>query len=111
MRALLDTNIIIHRENKKVTNYSIGHLYRWLDKLKYEKVIHPYSINEIRKYRDPETQKAISVKLESYEVIKTIKEPDESFIRILDMPDKSENDKIDNILLFDSCIILFTQSL
>ena len=101
MRALLDTNIIIHRENKKVTNYSIGHLYRWLDKLKYEKVIHPYSINEIRKYRDPETQKAISVKLESYEVIKTIKEPDESFIRILDMPDKSENDKIDNILLFE----------
>ena len=30
MRALLDTNIIIHRENKRVSNYSIGHLFRWL---------------------------------------------------------------------------------
>lgn len=38
MRALLDTNIIIHRENKRVSNYSIGHLYRWLDKLKFDKV-------------------------------------------------------------------------
>lgn len=101
MRALLDTNIIIHRENKTITNYSIGHLYRWLDKLKYDKVIHPYSISEIRKYRDPETQKAISVKLEAYEVIKTVKEPDESFIRLLDTPDKSENDRIDNCLLYE----------
>ena len=32
MRVLLDTNIII--ENKKVTNYSIGHLFRWLDKMR-----------------------------------------------------------------------------
>lgn len=48
MRALLDTNIIIHRENKRVSNYSIGHLFRWLDKLKYDKVIHPYSISEIK---------------------------------------------------------------
>lgn len=26
-RALLDTNIIIHRENIKPTNYSIGHCF------------------------------------------------------------------------------------
>ncbi len=101
MRALLDTNIIIHRENKMVTNYSIGHLYRWLDKLKYDKVIHPYSISEIRKYRDPETQETISVKLEAYEVIKTVKEPDEFFIKLLDTPNKSENDRIDDCLLFE----------
>ena len=88
MRALLDTNIIIHRENKRVSNYSIGHLFRWLDKLKYDKVIHPYSISEIKKYRDPETQEAISVKLESYEVIKTIKEPDDSFLELIGIPDK-----------------------
>lgn len=44
MKALLDTNIIIHRENTKVTNQSIGLLYYWLDKLHYEKMIHPYSV-------------------------------------------------------------------
>lgn len=101
MRALLDTNIIIHRENRRITNYSIGHLFRWLDKLKYDKVIHPYSIGEIKKYKDPETQDAISVKLESYEVIKTIKEPDEAFFQLLDVPEKSENDRIDDCLLFE----------
>lgn len=42
MRALLDTNIVIHRENNQVTNYSIGHLYRWLDKLHITKTIHLY---------------------------------------------------------------------
>ncbi len=101
MRVLLDTNIIIHRENKRVSNYSIGHLYRWLDKLKYDKIIHPYSIDEIKKYKDPETQQAIAVKLESYEVIKTIKEPDVSFLNLIGIPEKSENDKIDDSLLYE----------
>lgn len=38
MRVLLDTNIVIHRENSTISNYSIGHLFRWLDKLKVSKV-------------------------------------------------------------------------
>lgn len=101
MRALLDTNIIIHRENKRVSNYSIGHLFRWLDRLKYDKIVHPYSINEIKKYRDSETQEAISVKLESYEVIKTVKEPDRAFLELIGLPEKSENDRIDDCLLFE----------
>ena len=101
MRALLDTNIIIHRENKRVSNYSIGHLFRWLDRLKYDKIVHPYSICEIKKYRDPETQEAISVKLESYEVIKTVKEPDQAFLELIGLPEKSENDRIDDCLLFE----------
>ena len=101
MRALLDTNIIIHRDNKKVTNYSIGHLFRWLDKLKYDKVIHPYSVEEIRNYKDDETQQMMSVKLESYEVIKTVQDPDSSFLNLIGIPEKDKNDRIDNCLLFE----------
>lgn len=101
MRALLDTNIIIHRENKRVSNYSIGHLFQWLDKLKYDKVIHPYSIQEIQKYQDPETLEVMSVKLDSYQVMKTIKNPDASFLNLIGIPEKSENDRIDNCLLFE----------
>lgn len=89
MRALLDTNIIIHRENKRVSNYSIGHLFQWLDKLKYDKVIHPYSIQEIQKYQDPETLEVMSVKLDSYQVMKTIKNPDASFLNLIGIPEKS----------------------
>ncbi len=101
MKVLLDTNIIIHRENKRVSNYSIGHLYRWIDKLKYDKVIHPFSISEIQKFRDPETQESIAVKLESYDVIKTIKQPDDTFLYKIGIPEKSDNDRIDNILLYE----------
>lgn len=101
MRILLDTNIVIHRENKRVSNYSIGHLFRWIDRLKYDKVIHPYTISEIQKYRDPETQETIAVKLESYDVIKTIRQPDPGFLSQIGQPEKNENDHIDNVLLYE----------
>lgn len=101
MRALLDTNIIIHRENKIVSNYSIGHLFRWLDKLGYTKLIHPYSIAEIKKYRDTEVQNAYAIKLDAYEVIKTICEPDKEVLELISKNDKTENDTIDNFLIFE----------
>lgn len=41
MRALLDTNILIHREAAIVKNEDIGQLFNWLDKLHIDKVVHP----------------------------------------------------------------------
>lgn len=101
MKVLLDTNIVIHRENKRVSNYSIGHLFRWIDRLKYDRVIHPYTIAEIQKYRDPETQETLSIKLEAYEVLKTVHQPDATFLTKIGQPEKSENDHIDNCLLYE----------
>lgn len=49
MKALLDTNILIHREASKIINEDIGILYRWLDKGGYTKCIHSLSIKEIEK--------------------------------------------------------------
>jgi hypothetical protein len=37
MKALLDTNIIIHREASRIVNPDIGTLFKWLDKGKYIK--------------------------------------------------------------------------
>lgn len=99
MRTLLDTNIIIHRENTKVTNQSIGLLYYWLDKLHYEKLIHPYSIKELRKYGDAQMQALYDVKLASYVEMKTVAEQSPQFINVLKVSPKSENDEIDNQLL------------
>lgn len=101
MRALLDTNIIIHRENSIVSNYSIGHLFRWLDKLKVTKVIHPYTIDEINKYNNPATKAAFNVKMESYEILKTIKTPDAVFLNKLSGFSVVPNDNIDNQLLYE----------
>lgn len=51
MRVLLVKNIIIHRENKWMTNYNIGHLFHWLDKLKCDKLINPLFKSEIAQYK------------------------------------------------------------
>lgn len=99
MKALLDTNIIIHRENTKVTNQSIGLLYYWLDKLHYEKMIHPYSVGELRKYGDLQMQKLYDVKLSSYFEMKTVAPQTEEFKKSLKEIPRSENDEIDNQLL------------
>lgn len=102
MRVLLDTNIIIHRENNIVSNYSIGHLFRWLDKLKAVKVIHPYTIDEINKHGNPTTKAAFQVKLESYEVVKTIKAPNAVFSDKLRGFSLTPNDHVDNQLLYEA---------
>ena len=65
MRALLDTNIIIHRETEKPVNLSIGTLFRWLDKAGYEKCIHPIVHYEFQKYQDKEKLNSLNIKLDS----------------------------------------------
>lgn len=69
MKALLDTNIIIHREAGRVVNQDIGILFRWLDRVKYTKCIHPITIEEIQKNPNKETVQAFMTKLGSYELI------------------------------------------
>uniref|UniRef100_UPI00300D635D PIN domain-containing protein n=1 Tax=Stomatohabitans albus TaxID=3110766 RepID=UPI00300D635D len=100
-KALLDTNIIIHRENVKVTNQSIGLLYYWLDKLSYEKMIHPYSIQELKKYNDLNMQELYDVKMPAYTQMKTVAKQDDKFIRLLKNEIKTHNDEIDNQLLYE----------
>lgn len=70
MKVLLDTNIIIHREASKINNQDIGQLFNWLDKLKYDKYIHPLTIQELNRYKDPDTLKTMNIKIESYNRIK-----------------------------------------
>lgn len=83
MRALLDTNIIIHRENIKATNISIGKLFYWLDKLHYEKVIHPFTVEELRKYASPSMQELYDAKLSSYVQMKSIAPQSQEFCVLL----------------------------
>jgi len=101
-KVLLDTNIIIHRENDIVTNYSIGHLYRWIDRLKLTKVIHPLTEEEISRYNDPNHLEVLKVKLEAYDKIYTKVVPTQDFYNHLkDFPEKTQNDKVDNQFLYE----------
>lgn len=72
MKVLLDTNIIIHREANRVIQQDIGHLFNWLDKLHYEKYIHPITISEIKNYQNKQVVDTFSIKLDSYHQIKHI---------------------------------------
>ncbi len=101
MRALLDTNIIIHRESMQATNYSIGQLYYWLDKLHYDKLIHPYSVQELRKADHSAQQELYNARLSAYTQMKTVAKQTAEFVQLLADATKTENDTIDNQLLFE----------
>lgn len=101
MRALLDTNIIIHRENVKATNLSIGQLFHWLDALHYEKLIHPYTVQELRKYSNEQMQSLYDAKLAAYTQMKNIAPQTSDFVQLLNDVPKTDNDRIDNQLLFE----------
>ncbi|MBM3216399.1 hypothetical protein FJZ36_15975 [Candidatus Poribacteria bacterium] len=66
MKALLDTNILIHREASTVVRGDIGVLFRWLDRLGYEKWIHPVSAAEIQRHDDERVRRSFAAKLASY---------------------------------------------
>lgn len=99
MRVLLDTNIIIHREASVVVNEDIGVLFRWLDELKYDKVIHPVTVGEIENYRTKGLSDTFKIKVKSYYVLKTIAPIAEEVQNLGARVDKNLNDKNDTILL------------
>ncbi len=98
MRILLDTNIIVHREASKVYNQDIGLLFNWLDKMHFEKCVHPVSIEEISTYKDADVVNTMKVKIHNYNVLKTIS-PDSDAISSLRLNDKSTNDINDTSIL------------
>lgn len=63
MRVLLDTNILIHREASVVVRQDIGLVFNWLDRLRYEKCIHPESIREIERHGDRRVRESFLAKL------------------------------------------------
>lgn len=101
-KVLLDTNIIIHRENDKISNYDIGLLYYWVDKLKLTKVTHPLTEEEISRYGDTKHLEVLKIKLQAYERIYTRAEPTREFYdRLSAFPVKNENDQVDNQFLYE----------
>jgi predicted nucleic acid-binding protein len=98
MRALLDTNVLIHREAATVVRRDVGKLFFWLDKLKYEKCVHPLSLEEIEKHKDPRVRSTFQTKLQSYQVLKTIA-PVAPAVHQFAATDRDSNDQNDTILI------------
>ena len=98
MRVLLDTNILIHREARTVIRDDIGPLFRWLDRLRCEKVIHPESITELERHEDQAVVRTLKRKLASYPVLQT-RARETSEIRSLRESDVTPNDRVDTSLI------------
>jgi predicted nucleic acid-binding protein len=99
MKALLDTNIVIHRETSKIVNENIGTLFHWLDKLQHAKIVHPVTAEELKRHSDKEVVRTIGIKLESYQVLKTIAQLHSDVESVSNNIDTTDNDKNDTLLL------------
>lgn len=99
MKVLLDTNIVIHRESKHIVNEQIGNLFRLMEKYSIEKFIHPLTIKEISQHKDAKTRQTMAVKLESYEILKTLTPMDPELLVLSKKYDQDENSKIDSAIL------------
>jgi predicted nucleic acid-binding protein len=99
MKVLLDTNIIIHREADKIYKLDIGQLFYWLDKLKFEKYIHPLTITELNRYKDPNSLKSMNIKVESYNQLKHQAPLGKTIKKVSQQVDKTPNDLHDTQIL------------
>lgn len=99
MKALLDTNIIIHREASRILNQDVGTLYRWLERAKYTKCIHSLTISEIERHKDKDLIALFKVKLDNYERIEIPSPMRPEVSQVSNEFDINENDRNDTILL------------
>jgi len=109
MRALLDTNILIHREAPVVVHQNIGLLFKWLDRLGYKKCIHPVSVEEINRHGDDRVRRSFNAKIKSYHVLKAPAPMAPDVQTMSDALDTNENDRNDSSIvnqLFTECVDL-----
>lgn len=99
MKILLDTNIIIHREANKIYKPEIGQLFKWIDNLKYSKYIHPLTVKELEKYKDKNALDTMSIKIESYNLLKHQAPFSEKMLEVISKVDGNDNDIIDSQIL------------
>lgn len=99
MRVLLDTNIVIHREAERVIVEEIGILFNWLDRLRYDKYLHPVTVQEINKVKNKDTRHTFNIKLDSYVTLKVPATLHPDVIKVCTPLDKNQNDANDTLLI------------
>ena len=106
MRILLDTNILILRENYHVIPDNVAKLMRLLNGLETCSInVHPLSVAELKKDKNKERQEINVKKVSSYAVMEDFPNymEDQNFIETIGYP-KNSNDIVDNQLLY--CVYL-----
>lgn len=101
MRILIDTNIFIYREEDCVVKKDLTGLLQILNQIKTELVVHPLSIEELKKDKNTVRKNVNISKIQAYSIIQM--PPDSSkdlnYCNVL-KPPRNTHDKIDNEILY-----------
>lgn len=85
MRILLDTNIFIYREEDRLLADNLRDLLKTLSKIRVETLIHPLSLEELKKYKDEKRRDITLSKVGTYSTLELPPDPkkDQKFIEII----------------------------
>lgn len=79
MRVLIDTNLVINREDNVAVQEQTFTLFRILNENRVQIVVHPITASEIRGDRDADRRALVLSKLATYAVLESPPEPDSQF--------------------------------
>lgn len=101
MRVLIDTNILIYREDDRDVSPEISTLMKILSKTHTDVLLHPASLKDIQRDRNEERKRITLSKVEAYQILENAPVPDEDeeFFENTGAP-KRVNDETDNLILY-----------
>lgn len=101
MRVLIDTNILIYREDDQNVSPEISTLMKILNKTHTDVLLHPASLEDIKRDKNEERREIILSKVKAYQILENAPIPDknEEFFKQIGEP-KSVNDEIDDLILY-----------
>ncbi len=99
MRVLLDTNILIGREDPKLPPQDLTDLLRLLNENNVVLMVHPASIGELERDPNLDRRQLIRAKAAAYPQLEQARTPSEDFIAALGGT-RSPNDVVDAALLY-----------
>ena len=98
MRILLDTNLLIGREDPNVLSPTLGRLLQLLNENAVTALIHPASLTELDGDGDPQRRSVILSKVRSYPVLDTPPAPTSEFLQ--QFGSTSAHDQVDARLAY-----------
>ncbi len=114
LRVLIDTNILIDREDYHILPDSLGELFKAMARAEAQVLIHPRSLEDLRE--DPDTgRRSVSLsKVSAYPGLECPPDPacDNAFLQAVG-PARGRSDEVDNALLYavyrDAVDLLLTE--
>ena len=98
---MIDTNIFIERENFHVIPDDLRELFWILNTLNAQILVHPKSIDEIKRDGNEERRRVCLSKIQTYPLLESPPAPsgDEEFLRLVGLV-RNERDYVDNLLIY-----------